>query len=1318
MRTGDYLRTMGKINVSDSDPEEVEIALDTCAEVDIVGVEFAKQRRLKPYIKEYPKLWQSAGNMRHQAKGAYWVTWWMTDHRGVTRSYRRPFLAVEKGPEDSPLLLGERTLGEIGVDISLRTEEEDGDTWQFRLPTDGHDIQPAVKVESAKAFRKRLTKGPKVYALVEYNPLLDKTSQEGKDDLPKALKEYVDVFSPRNAEQLAPNREGIDLAIEIQEGQEPPYGPLYPLSQAELGVLRQYLQENLSKGFIRLSKSPAASPILFVPKKDGTLRLCIDYRGLNKITVKNRYPLPLMGEILDRVNGAAVFSKIDLKDAYYRIRIRPGDEWKTAFRTRYGHYEYLVMPFGLTNAPAAFQAYINQALRGLVDDFCIVYLDDILIFSKTEEEHAEHLRLVCERLRTAELYAKPSKCQFYQKEMEFLGFIINEQGVRMDPDRVRTISEWKEHPPGSYRDVQVFLGFCNFYRRFIQGYSHIARPLTSLMKGSKEGRKTGDFDKEWGRAQQDAFLELLTAFERAPLLRHFDPELPIRLETDASKYAQSGILSQLFEGLWHPIAFYSRQFKGPELNYGTPDQEMLAIVEAFKHWRHYLEGSKYPVEVLTDHQNLQAFMRQPKLNGRQARWCYYLTPYDFVIKWRSGSTNPADAPSRRPDYMAQDKEDEGQDDPSLGLLSTLGAKIARVQQIRTSHRQRVIQAQDGETKLVQKVDGESTRTEQKPQDVVTCEYDSESGRQVQTKSCVYDSESRRQAKQGTCAYDSESGRQVPRSTCGYDSESGRQVLSERRRGNAWTGSPSSQELSVTPQDEVEADHLIRCVLVQTVTRRRARQAVQNEAPQQEPSEGLWQLVAAVQKVDPFCKRVVKDLDEGETTRPHYGRADDGTLLYKGRLVVPNQRSLVHELLRLHHDEPSAGHWGVQKTMELLQRKFKWDGMRQDIEEYVQTCPVCQGNATHRHRPYGQLDPLPQPSRPWKEISMDFITQLPISTVGTEEYNAILTIVDRYTKMAIFLPVLDTINAAEMAEILHREVELRYGCPSGVVSDRDSKITSKFWAEICHHSFIKRRMSTAFHPQTDGQTEVLNRIVEGYLRAFTSLEQMNWAKLLPTAAFAYNNSMNHTLRMSPFKALYGYDPEFHVDIADDVPEREIPAAKERIRKLHELRQGLRDQLNAARQRQIEYYNKRHTPKTLKRGSLVKLSTRNLKLRDKKLQPRFIGPFRITEVIGSQAYRLALPEQYSRLHDVFPIQLLEEYHPRDQPGIMPIPELEDDPEEYEIEEIRDKRTMKGRLHYLVKWTGWPSEYNQWVPEGDINASEMIQTFEKSRKRLRQE
>jgi Reverse transcriptase (RNA-dependent DNA polymerase) len=181
------------------------------------------------------------------------------------------------------------------------------------------------------------------------------------------------------------------MAIELQLKKEPPYGPIYPLSPRELAALKEFLKENLEKGFIRESKSPAGAPILFAPKKDGSLRLCVDYRGLNAVTIKNRYPLPLITEIMDRVTGANYFSKIDLKDAYYRIRIKAGDKWKTAFRTRYGHYEFLVVPIGLTNSPAIFQAYINKALRGLVDDSCIVYLDDILIFSKTEEEHDQHL---------------------------------------------------------------------------------------------------------------------------------------------------------------------------------------------------------------------------------------------------------------------------------------------------------------------------------------------------------------------------------------------------------------------------------------------------------------------------------------------------------------------------------------------------------------------------------------------------------------------------------------------------------------------------------------------------------------------------------------------------------------------------------------------------------------------------------------------------------------------------------------------------------------------------------------------------------------
>ena len=232
----------------------------------------------------------------------------------------------------------------------------------------------------------------------------------------------------------------------------------------------------------------------------------------------------------------------------------------------------------------------------------------------------------------------------------------------------------------------------------------------------------------------------------------------------------------------------------------------------------------------------------------------------------------------------------------------------------------------------------------------------------------------------------------------------------------------------------EADHLLDLVKVQYLTRACSKVAVHDEQLMQEPSIGLCELVAAVQTEDAFCQQVVKDLKQDPLIRQSYHCTDDGVLLYRGRLVVPNQRSLMHELLRLYHDEPTAGHWGVQKIMELLQRKFKWEGIKTDIKEYICICPICQGNSAPRYKPYGQLEPLPPPSRPWKEISIDLITHLPVSQRGTNKCNAILTIVDRYTKMAVFLPICNAINAADLAELIYQEVELQFGVPTGITLD--------------------------------------------------------------------------------------------------------------------------------------------------------------------------------------------------------------------------------------------------------------------------------------------
>ncbi|KAJ1039814.1 hypothetical protein NDA10_004687 [Ustilago hordei] len=359
-------------------------------------------------------------------------------------------------------------------------------------------------------------------------------------DIPKPYQHLRDVFDEVEADKL-PHHTEHDLHLELIEGGKPPQGPLYLKGPKEMSELRRYLDENLEKGFIRPSKSPARSPVLFVPKKDGGLRLCVDYRGLNEITVKNRAPLPLIEEQLFLLRKARIYTKLDLRAAYNLIRIAKGDEWKTAFGTQLGLYEYLVMPFGLANAPAHFQSFINGIFRDIIGVYVVVYLDDFLIFSDTEEVHVKHVTEVLTRLRSNRLFAKLSKCEFHTKTVEFLGYIIKPTGIEMDPEKVRTVKEWPM--PESIHDIQRFLGFANFYRRFIAHFARIAKPLTALVKPIERFKKF-----ELPEEAQQAFHKLIQAFTSAGVLQHFDYHLPTRLETDASDFAIAGVLKQEHEG--------------------------------------------------------------------------------------------------------------------------------------------------------------------------------------------------------------------------------------------------------------------------------------------------------------------------------------------------------------------------------------------------------------------------------------------------------------------------------------------------------------------------------------------------------------------------------------------------------------------------------------------------------------------------------------------------------------------------------------------------------------------------------------------------
>ncbi len=449
------------------------------AVADRLGLKAARKRKPPPIATVNGEPLRATAIVRQMVR--------MLDSAGAKRSHASNFVVADISHYN--MILGLAWLQRQNADIQW-----DAGVWYWRTRTSAED--GPIRLVSAGAFvatmRAEHTQGYELHLhKIDRDPAGDVLMATGPErTVPEPYRAYAQVFSEADSESM-PSHGLQDLAIELLDGKQLPWGPIYNLSEKELDTLRSYLEVQLKRGWIRPSKSPAGAPVFFKPKKDGTLRLRVDFRGLNQITKKNRYPLPLISEVIDRLSGACYFTKLNIREAYHRLRIASGDEWKTALCTRYGHYEYTVVVFGLVNAPAAFQGHINNVLREHLDQFCIAYLDDIVVYSNSLEEHREHLRLIVAKLQEAGLYLKMSKCEFEMQRISFVGFIVTPEGVEMEPDRVRTIAEWPE--PASHRDIQVFLSFANFYRRFISSFSRIAKPMTNMLKGGKNGRFSGPF---------------------------------------------------------------------------------------------------------------------------------------------------------------------------------------------------------------------------------------------------------------------------------------------------------------------------------------------------------------------------------------------------------------------------------------------------------------------------------------------------------------------------------------------------------------------------------------------------------------------------------------------------------------------------------------------------------------------------------------------------------------------------------------------------------------------------------------------------------
>ncbi|KAL0539660.1 hypothetical protein IC582_023876 [Cucumis melo] len=955
------------------------------------------------------------------------------------------------------------------------------------------------------------------------------------------VRDYPDVF-PEELPGLPPHRE-VEFAIELEPGTVPISRAPYRMAPAELKELKVQLQELLDKGFIRPSVSPWGVPVLFVKKKDGSMRLCIDYRELNKVTVKNRYPLPRIDDLFDQLQGATVFSKIDLRSGYHQLRIKDEDVPKTAFRSRYGHYEFIVMSFGLTNAPAVFMDLMNRVFREFLDTFVIVIIDDILIYSKTEAEHEEHLRMVLQTLRDNKLYAKFSKCEFWLKQVSFLGHVVSKDGVSVDPAKIEAVTGWTR--PSTVSEVRSFLGLAGYYRRFVENFSRIATPLTLLT------RKGAPFFV-WSKACEDSFQTLKQKLVTAPVLTVPDGSGSFVIYSDASKKGLGCVLMQQGK----VVAYASRQLKSHEQNYPTHDLELAAVVFALKIWRHYLYGEK--IQIFTDHKSLKYFFTQKELNMRQRRWLELVKDYDCEILYHPGKANVvADALSRKVSHSAALITRQAplhRDLERAGIAVSVGAVTMQLAQltVQPTLRQRIIDAQSDDPYLVEK------------------------------------------------------------------------------RGLAEAGQTAEFSLS-----------------------------------------------------------------------------SDGGLLFERRLCVPSDSAVKTELLSEAHSSPFSMHPGSTKMYQDLKRVYWWRNMKREVAEFVSKCLVCQQVKAPRQKPAGLLQPLSIPEWKWENVSMDFITGLPRTLRG---FTVIWVVVDRLTKSAHFVPGKSTYTASKWAQLYMSEIVRLHGVPVSIVSDRDARFTSKFWKGLQTAMGTRLDFSTAFHPQTDGQTERLNQVLEDMLRACALEFPGSWDSHLHLMEFAYNNSYQATIGMAPFEALYGKCCRSPV-CWDEVGEQRL-MGPELVQSTNEAIQKIRSRMHTAQSRQKSYADVRRKDLEFEIGDKVFLKVAPMKgvlrfERRGKLSPRFVGPFEILERIGPVAYRLALPPSLSTVHDVFHVSMLRKYV-SDPSHVVDYEPLEIDENLSYVEQpvevlAREVKTLRNKQIPLVKvlWRNHRVEEATWEREDDMRS-----------------
>jgi hypothetical protein len=1006
------------------------------------------------------------------------------------------------------------------------------------------------------------------------------------------------VWQPWN--RVAESRGELDFRIALKDPNQAPIClPVRRMGPAELQELRLQLEVFHQRGMIRASSSPWGAPVLFAPKKDGTLRFCLDFRALNEVTRRDEFPLPFDDGLFDQLRGASVFSTVDLVSSFWQHRVADdGSIERTTIRTPLGAYEFLVMPMGATGAPAHQQRVMMEILRPYLYKFAVIFIDDILVYSRSVEEHEGHLRLIMDALWKHRFLLKRKKCILFQKQVEFLGHEVSAAGVVPVQDKIATVREWPspvdlQTAAAAQKAVRGFVGLAGYYSDFVDGYSELMAPLTRL-----QSDKVADVRDEWDARCDTAMREVKLALTSFPVLRVAQPDKPYHVFVDASAVAVGAVLMQEGDddGRLHPIAFASHKLTLAERRYGATARELLGMVTVLRRWRHYLVGAP-KVYLRTDCKPLTWLLSQKDLLPMHARWLDLFGQYELDISHIPGVKNVvADVASRRADFET---------------FSAVVACLSGAVQVGSLNAPAV-----GPDSAVWR-DAEL-------RGVVAA---------VMLRGAVVES--------AIVAADTPRGTVAPLTRAAARAAAAEPVPSVKEEG-----SPAAERADAAePPSEAAEVELPR---VDT----------QLDGAALEPELGQ---LAAPLDYDALVTRLVFGYqgdalvaqwealrEAGETAQAERLFVVHNGLLFRpgwhGRhprlLYVPDSCADVRrELIWEAHSPPFSGHLGRRRTLQKVGRHFWWPRMHQTVKLQLQSCESC---ATNKHSVLGKraaLSPNAVPMERWQACTMDFMTGIPRTRNG---YDCLMIVTDRLTKRMVLVPCDKTVTGPECARLFLQYVVREHGLPEVFISDRDPRFTAEFWSHLVTSLGSRLMMSTAGRAQTDGQSERGFQTTTTMLRHYCNEERDDWDEHLWAVEFAYNDSLHEAIGTTPFQADLGRDPATPVQLllraGQDVTEgrtreqtADLRAAGRFAARMRARLADVRRRLREANLRMVAQAGPPRSRLELAKGDLVYVHRDALGAAalPGKLAPRYHPePVRVLEsVANGHAYRLALPKEWT-------------------------------------------------------------------------------------------